>query len=128
MGSERVFFLPQLLAREVKEQLEVARRHYIFNEASRLFSFAAAEQRAEHRTLTSGARLAFASRQQAASSWRGLRVQRCLEAACSAPAGSSLIARVTTGRLREVRIHRSAHVVCVTSAMHRGIGRFKMAG
>lgn len=37
-------FLPQLLTREVKEQLEVGRWHYIFNEASQLFSFTVGEQ------------------------------------------------------------------------------------
>lgn len=116
VSGERVFLPPLLLACEVKEQLEVGLWHYIFNEASQLFSCTVVAQRAERRTLTLGAQLT--SHQQTASSGGGCRVKRCLETLSSPLAGRSLTERVTTGCRTASRSSPSdpTHVVSVTLA------------
>lgn len=78
----------RFLTCEAKEQLEVGRWHYIFNEASRLFSCTVVVQHAECRTLTPGAHLA--SRRQTASSGGAAKFSAGLESLCSPLAGGSL--------------------------------------
>lgn len=79
----------------------MGRWHYIFNEASRLFSCTVVEQRAECRTLTPGAHLT--SHQQTASSGGAAEYSDGWELSVFFLAGRTLTERVTTGCLTASR-------------------------